>query len=487
MKLIRSLTLICLVFLTSQCGDDFLNQPPPFGINSESFFNSEEDYQSALIGAYDLLAGVGYVTTLTAEIASDNVEAGGENANDVIAWQEINLMEHTPINDQLRNIWSWNYAGINRANFIFEFQDRTPFDGIEQVLAETAFLRAFYYFQLVKWFGDIPMPIDARVQPGEASSFPRTPVAQVYDQIEADLTFAAANLPDVQGQLGRATSGAALALLGKVHVYQEEFAEAVDVLLQVINSGQYDLFNDYSTLFLLENENSIESVFEIQYSSDQGAGFDCLQCSEGNVMVGFNGIRGYSGPIYSSGFSFNVPRQELVDAFEPGDLRFEPTVLDILQFQEDNPGVEFIEGFDHTNFYQNKYLPRQGETVFGDQNLTNPTNIRWLRFSEVLLLAAEALNRGGIDDAQALNFVNQVRARAGLSALNVSGQALTDAIFQERRIELAGEGQRFFDLVRIGQAAQEIDGFTPGTNELFPIPLIEIQLGGNVWEQNPGY
>lgn len=491
MKRLKTVLLIlpALLFAMS-CEDEFLDAPPEFEINSENFFNSEEDYDRALVATYDLLAAVGYLTTITGEIASDNSEAGGESAIDVIGWQEINLMDHTPDNEQLRSIWNWNYAGINRANYIFEFRDKTDFDGRIRVLAETSFLRAFYYFQLVKWFGDVPMPIDQRVLFGESSSYPRVPIAEVYAQIETDLTFAVENLPEVQPQLGRATRGAALALLGKVHLYQGEFTEAAENLQAVINSGQYALFDDYSTLFLNDNENSIESVFEIQYTSVQGAGFDCLQCSEGNVMVGFNGIRGYDGPIYQGGFSFNVPVQELVDVFEDGDLRFRPTILDIDQFISEQPNpseITFVEGFDHTGYFQNKYLPRLGESEMQDVNLTNRTNIRHIRFSDVLLMAAEALNRGQINDGQALDYLNRVRDRAGLGELNVSGNALTNAIYQERRVELAGEGHRFFDLVRTGRAADEIEGFVTGKHEVFPIPLIEIELAGSVWPQNDNY
>lgn len=489
MKYIHKIFLICTLLIYSGCESDFLEQPPAFQIASESFFNSEEDFQRGLVAAYDLLAAVGFTTTMTAEIASDNAKAGGESATNRLGWQEINLMTHTPVNEDLRNIWNWNYAGINRANYIFEFQDRFDFEGKQQVLAEASFLRAFYYFELVKWFGAVPMPIDRRVQAGEASSFPRVPVAEVYAQIEADLTFAAENLPVVQTQLGRATQGAAYALLGKAHLYQEEFDQAATALQNVINSGQYTLFDDYSTLFLSQNENNIESVFEIQYTNLQGADFGCFQCSEGNIMVGFNGIRGYDGPIYRSGFSFNVPVQKVVDAFEDGDLRLRPTILDIEQFISEQPDpstISYVEGFDHTGFFQNKYLPRQGE-AFQDPNLTNLTNIRNIRYSDVLLMAAEALNRGGGNEAEARNYLNEVRSRAGLAPLNVSGSALTEAIYQERHVEFVGEGHRFFDLVRTGRAAQEIEGFTTGKHEVFPIPSIEIELAGSVWEQNPSY
>jgi hypothetical protein len=251
------------------------------------------------------------------------------------------------------------------------------------------------------------------------------------------------------------------------------------------------LIDDYATLFENDNENNIESVFEIQYTDQQGAGFGCLQCSEGNVAVGFNGPRSFSGPLFESGFSFNVPTQETYDLFEDGDLRKDIAILNIEKFAEENQdfnngaGVSWVEGFKHTGYYNRKYIPRQGDSNIPDQNLTNPNNFRAIRYADVLLMAAEALAQGGGNAGLAQQYLNQVRERAGLEPF--SGGALIEAIYEERRRELVGEGQHFFDLVRTGRAAQVIEGFTPGKHELFPIPEIEIQLAGNRWEQNPGY
>ncbi len=489
--LIRKLLSTAVLVLTFYGCDDFVDVEP-FNENSENFFNSEEDYQSALIGAYDLLQS-SYLNVMLGEIASDNTLAGGESATDVPGIQEVDNMTHTPVNSQLRDIWSWMFAGVNRSNFILEFQDKTDFPGREQVLAEATFLRAYYYFELVKWFGDVPLAVDQRLQFGDESVVERTPTAEVFAQIELDLIFAAENLPVVQSDIGRVTQGAALALLGKVYLYQDDFENAATVLEEVINSGTYDLLGDYSTIFENFNENNIESVFEIQYTDLEGAGFGCLQCSEGNVAVGFNGIRNYSGPLFESGFSFNVPTQEVFDAFEPGDIRRETAILDIEAFAVENAnfnngaGVTFVEGFEHTGFYNRKYISRQGDSNIGDANLTNPNNYRAIRFADVLLMAAEALNRGNISDTRAQIYLNRVRNRAILGNVTATGAALTDAIYQERRVELVGEGHHFFDLVRTGRAATEIDGFQSGKHELFPIPSIEIELAGNRWQQNPGY
>ena len=476
---------LAMLLLPVACSDDFVDVDS-FDEDSENFFNSEEDYQQALISAYDMLQST-YLNVMLGEIASDNTLAGGESATDVPGIQEIDDMVHTPVNEQLRSIWSWMFAGVNRANYILEFKDKTDFQGKEQVLAEATFLRAYYYFELVKWFGDVPLAVDRRLLFGDQDVVERTPANEVMDQIEADLIFAASNRSPTASETGRVTRGAAQALLGKVYVYREKFDLAAQVLEEVINSGNYDLVQDYSTLFENDNENNIESVFEVQYTDVEGAGFGCLQCSEGNVAVGFNGIRNYSGPLFESGFSFNVPTAEAYAAFEDGDLRRDIAILDIEAWAAANEGVSFVEGFEHTGYYNRKYIARQGDLNTGDANLTNPNNYRAIRYAEVLLLAAEALNRGGIDDNRAQIYLNQVRNRAGLADVNLTGSTLTEAIYQERRVELVGEGHRFFDLVRTGRAAAAIPGFQSGKHELFPIPLIEIELAGNRWEQNPGY
>ncbi|MBT8384703.1 MAG: RagB/SusD family nutrient uptake outer membrane protein [Bacteroidia bacterium] len=480
---IYSVLFSMLLLVLWSCNDDFVDVASQ-DENSEEFFNSEEDYQNALIGAYDLLQAT-YLNVMLGEIASDNTLAGGESATDVPGIQEVDDMIHFPVNAQLRDIWSWMFAGVNRANFIMEFQNKTEFTGKEQVLAQARFLRAYYYFELVKWFGDVPLSVDKRIQFGDQFTLDRTPKADVYAQIEQDLQFAAANLPSVQAQEGRITKGAAQALLGKVYLYQDKFSEAATVLDQVIG-GPYDLVTDYNSIFELEGENNIESVFEVQYTDKEGAGFGCLQCSEGNVAVGFNGIRNYTGPFFDSGFSFNVPTQEVVDEFEEGDIRKNVAILDIEAWAEET-GATYFEGFEHTGYYNRKYIARQGDLNTGDANLTNPNNYRAIRFADVLLMAAEAYNRGGIDDDKAKLYLNRVRLRAELEAIDATGSALTDAIYHERRVELVGEGHHFFDLVRTNRAAQEIDGFVTGKHEVFPIPAVEIELAGSRWSQNPGY
>lgn len=577
-------------FFVVACSDDFVRVTSN-NIDTENYFNSEEEFESALIGAYDLLQTTFY-NVLVGEIASDNTLAGGESATDGPAIQQIDDMIHTPVNVQLRDIWGWMFAGINRANFILEFQDKIDFENKPNIIAQAKFLRAYYYFELVKWFGPVPLVVDQRINFGDQFNLDRTPVADIYAQIEKDLDEAIQDLPDQQLMVGKVTKGAAQGLLGKVYLYNDKFAESADVLDQLISSNNYDLVPffadlfendtdfefstssddkendvdldsdeihiedhilitgkdvlytsetpveglssgstyyaivvDYNTIKLANSkleaesnisidltgfsegdhslyaqfENSIESVFEVQYSDLEGGSFDCFQCSEGNIAVGFNGIRKYIGtpfgPRFESGYSFNVPTQEAYDAYNDADLRKDISILNIdkwvAEWAELGVSITYGEGNEHTGFFNRKYISRRRDLNIPDPNLTNPNNYRAIRFADVLLMAAEAHNRKtNPDDTKALEYLNRVRTRAfGNTDYNTlaTGSTLTQLIWNERRLELMGEGHRFFDLVRTGQAANHIDGFQTGKHELFPIPGVEIELTGNIWEQNPGY
>jgi hypothetical protein len=381
----------------------------------------------------------------------------------------------------------WNYTGITRVNYIMENKDNIDFPEKQHILAEARFLRAYYYFELVKFFGDIPLIIDERLGIEEAQQLPRAPKADVYAQIEEDLTFAISILNPVATQKGRATKGAAQALLGKAYLYQNKYTEAATILDEIRNSGLYSLISNYGDLFSVSNENNSETVFDVQYTGLEGGGYGCLICLEGNAAPGFQGIRQYNGPVYGDGNSYNLPTQELYNAFSPIDPRRGHTILDIEAFiaaQPDPSAITYAIGAGgHTGYYNNKYIKRQGEIGLPDNDLTSPVNYRVIRYADILLMAAEAHFHLG-NNSVAQQLVNQVRVRAGVPGIPV--QSLND-IYKERRFELSGEGHRFFDLVRTGQAAQYIDGFVVGKHELFPIPQVEIDLAGGNWPQNSGY
>lgn len=485
--ILKSLTVALTLVFSTSCTDEFVDIDPVYSLDSENYFNSESDYNNALIGAYDMLHS-SYINVLMGEIASDNTLSGGEAATDTPGIQQVDEMTHTAVNANLKNLWDWMFAGVQRCNYILEFKDKTDFANKNQVIAEARFLRAYYHFELVKWFGAIPLKGDKRFSLNDEKTIPRSSVDDVYATIESDLLFAVQYLNPTAAQTGRATKGAAQALLGKAYLYQNKFAASAAILDQLIATNSYSLVANYNALFEHSGENGPESVFEIQYTDAQGADFGCLQCSEGNVAVGFNGIRNYNGPFFDGGYSFNVPTQEAYNSFEAGDNRKNVAILDIEAWATANSAT-FGTGYKHTGFYNRKYLARKGDTNIGDQNLTNPNNYRSIRYADVLLMAAEAHNRSG-NDAKAKDYLNLVRRRAFGDTnhdITATGTALTDFIWNERRVELMGEGHRFFDLVRTGKAADKITGFTPNKNEIFPIPFEEIQFSNGNWQQNTGY
>lgn len=490
-KIITAFIAISLLTTVNlSCSDDYVERDIVYDITSENYFNSEEEYNYALIAAYDLLHA-SYPNVILGEIASDNTLCGGESATDVIGWQQVDLMTHTPVNSNLRDIWNWMFSGVNRAAYILEFKDKTDFDGRAQIVAEARFLHAYYNFELVKWFGGIPLKGDARFVLGDELTIPRSSVTDCYTSIEQDLLLAIEDLSPNAPQIGRASKGAAQALLGKVYLYQGKYDLAAPMLDNVINSGSYSLAlgDNYKNLFEDIGENAPESVFEVQYTDVQGASFDCLQCVEGNVAVGFSGPRSYNGPLFTSGFSFNVPTPDAAAIFEDDDLRKDVTILDMATFGPEN-NASYSPGYNNTGFFNRKYIPRKrSEGAQGDLNLTNPNNYRAIRYADVLLMAAEAFSEIG-NSAKAQQYLNEVRRRAFDDMdhdITVTGNALTQAILQERRLELFGEGHRFFDLVRRSQAQGTIPGYVEGKNNLFPIPIEEIQFSNGLWTQNPQY
>jgi len=457
-----------------------------YNIVADDYFKSSNDYEAALVGVYDVTQWTLY-NWMIGEIASDNSLCGGESATDVIGLQKIDDMIHDAENDQLSRIWQYMYEGINRANYMVENGDKMDFPRKNELYGEVHFLRAFFYFELTKFFGDVPLFTTSRLTAGDSATLSRSPQSEVYALIEADLQAAISALPLEKSTNGRATSLTAHALLGKVYLYQDKFDEAASILEPLI--GLYSLPADPQSTFLKGGENGSESVYEIQHTKESNWwdwGY-VPQGTEGNFGVIHHGIRGYSGPLYSSGWSFNVPTQDLVDAYAAGDKRKDVAVLDIEAWAT-STGAKYTTGYEHTGYFNNKYIPRAGESQ-AQQELNYETNYRAIRYADVLLMAAEANNRASSPNvSKAQNYLNQVRARAYGNSSNASsstGTTLTQEIWDERRLELAGEGSRFFDLVRTGQAASVISGFVAGKHELFPIPQTEIDVSNLT--QNPGY
>jgi hypothetical protein len=490
----KKYTYIIGLFLVSTFGSctKFVDYNPQedYQITADNYFKTAEDYQKMAIGVYSPLQWL-WAVPVIGEIASDNSVTGGENATDQLALQQIDDYQIVANNGNLTEIWKACYEGINRANYLEENKAKLDFTGKDALYGEVYFLRAYYYFELVKMFGGVPLFTDKRLSVGDSNKFQRATKAQVYAQIEADLTAAVAALPVTNAQKGRATKYAAQALLGKVYLYQDKFTESAAMLENVI--GKFSLAANYESIFLEAGENGSESVFEVQYSnaspfydwSNPGRG-------QGNLAVQICGIRNLTGSSpYNSGWSTNLPTANLAAAFTAGDTRKKVTVLDIEAYKTANPGMNItytVAPYKNTGLYNQKYLPRVGQTS-GQVELNYLNNYRAIRYADILLMAAEANNRAAApNDAKAQLYLNQVRARAfGNNSNNVSatGTALRTAIWDERRLELGMEGHRFFDLVRTGQAASKITGWLPNKNEVFPIPQAEVDISGLT--QNPGY
>ncbi len=551
---IKFIAIALIISSLSGCSDDFVEREIAYQINSETYFNTESDYNDALIGVYEGLTG--YSTGLiSAVVASNNSVTGGSGDSDQVGLQEIDNMMHTPENDWLKRFWDFMYSGVNRANYILEFsdeEDAIDFDGKKKVIAETRFLRAFFLFELTKFFGDIPLPKDnKRFALGDEKTIPRSNKEAVYEFIEDDLIYAKDNLEyAASSQLGRATKGAAEALLGKVYLYWEKYDLAAVELQSVIDNGPYQLVDKFSKVFELDileydestgslsafsGENNSESVFEIQYTSDaNNPSTDNWSLIDSNIFAGFNGPRSYNGPAFVGGYGFSIFTEDFVQKYDENDSRKYATVLDIAQWADAINGlsdietlksnfesgianslppvlendillyeilewkiefptgtVSFAESWEGVDFYNRKYIGRSSyENLQQTQQFAQPNNYRAIRYADVLLMAAEAYAEDN-NEVLALEYLNEVRLRAfgstSFNITNVSGQALLDAIYLEREFELAGEGHHFFDLVRTERAEGTILNFEANKHLVFPIPREEIIFSEGLWNQNDNY
>jgi hypothetical protein len=498
---IKILGLLFVATILTSC-KKWLDYDPheDYKITELDYLASESDYRTMAISVYTPIQWLNQAVPV-GDIASDNSVSGGENASDVLSLQQIDDYTHTPVNSTLTELWQAAYEGINRANYLHQYKatnkagQTVNFAGKDALYGEVYFLRAYYYFHLVRFFGDVPLFVDKRLSLAESKTLQRSAKAEVYKQIELDLNSAISTLPAIQVEKGRATKYAAQALLGKVLLYQNKFDAAAAMLDNVINSNAYSLVSDFGSMFLASGENGPESVFEIQYSNTSPYyNWGGVTRGQGNLSVQQCGIRGLNGTgamPYGAGWSTNLPAPNLAAAYEAGDRRKDVTVLNIEAYKTANPSFNItyqVAPYKNTGLYNQKYLPRKGETS-GQVELNYLNNFRTIRFADVLLMAAEAFNRATTpNDVKAQGYINRVRQRAfgdNLHNITSTGTTLKQAIWDERRLELAMEGDRFFDLVRTGLAATKITGFRVGKHELFPIPQEEISISGIT--QNPGY
>jgi starch-binding outer membrane protein, SusD/RagB family len=437
----------------------------------------------------------GFAFVSVTSIISDDADKGSTPSDQAVPVGDIDNFTITSTNKFAETLWKGHYNSIGTANQALAELEKAAIEAEfrDQLVAEVRFLRGYLYFNLVRMFGGVPLVLRVASDADDANTDlafqTRAPIADVYTSITEDLQFAIDHLP-VRSQMpiGHATKGAAQAMLAKVYMYQGAWQQVSELTEAVIASGEYDLVEDYGTLFRQSGDNAIESLFEIQTGEFNNANLkiDNYTVSQG-VRVGGKG--GWN----DLGWGFNNPSASLINAYEPGDLRKDATIITI-----DNSGTHagtiLWDGFrvpskdSVQNFYYNyKAYSSSSEQFANAADKDRPKNIKILRYADVLLMNAEAALHTGVGNAT--EKVNMVRERAGLAP---KGSVTMDDVWHERHIELAMEHDRFWDIVRQGRAAEVMHAvgktnFVQGKHELLPIPSSQILLSANRLEQNPNY
>lgn len=495
----KKLLFLSLVALAAGCSKDFLSVEPKGLALETSYYKTRDEAFAGLVAVYNRLSvetGGGdntYSNKLgPLNSAADECWAGGASPTDMATWQAWNTYTLSGAVGPQAQFWKIDYEGIYRANLILQkIEGQTGIVGLttdEQArfVAEAKFLRAYFYFELVRLFKNVPL-ITSPVGADELYQVRQAAPAEVYAQIEKDLTAAIDALPNVlqADENGRVTKGAAQALLGKAILFQNNesrMGEAAAWFSKVNSAPQYALLANYRDNFDPNKKYNSEAVFEISHSGTQRAGYGSWGNFMGNVYVHMTGPRSYSGPLYEPGWSFNPVRAEFVASIK-NDPRYRATVANIDSLKAKGQ-ASYAAGYQNTGFFINKFAPLKAfKAADGDPALNYPNNVPEIRLADTYLMEAEALVRAGSDLATAQARFDAVRARVGLAPK----PATLDNIYEERRLELATEGHRWFDLVRTGRAAQALafKGFKAGTNEILPIPLNE--LNNTQLQQNPGY
>ena len=499
--------ILLAVLVLAGCSKKFLDVPPQ-GQTTEVLALTDPDAAGKLVGGvYNTLyfggfdkTTVGFLWQLTNDVASDDADKGSTPGDfNSGGMGDIDNFVHTPTNFIFNNIWNGHFNAIISANKAIDVLGKSTIDAAtkNRLLGEARFLRGFYYFNLVRFFGGVPK-ITSVPLPSEGNSAAlntRATAAEIYTVIIDDLQFAADNLPlkgDAATQTGRANKGAAQAYLAKVYLYQKNWAKVLELTNAVITSNKYALVTDYNFIFREKpvggqgGTNNSESIFEVQTGINAGENAVSPLFSNGQ------GPRGRGG-WNDLGFGFNTPTSDLSGFYEAGDTRRNGTIIFI------NPTVP-APGSTGTVLWDGYRIPSKDSvendrysykayhsTIAESPQITNnkdtkPKNIRLMRYAEVLLMYAEASAMAGSGDGA--NKLNQVRARANLAVTTLS-QA---NVWKERRTELAMEADRFFDLVRQGRAGVVLRAhgkpFVDGKHELFPIPQAQRDLSGGRLTQN---
>lgn len=485
---IYSVALALLLF--SAC-DDFLDINPQGELTQEAFPTTAADAQLAVNAVYSTLRQWHYHSGgyPILDIMSDDAHKGSNPNDQLPTVGPYDNFQHTPTQDGLDRWWSTLYEGIKRANVVIE---KVPGINMDEELqtryvAEAKFIRGLLYFDLVRAWGGVPLVTTTT----PLLKLEKVSEEEIYIQVIQDLMDAIEGLPEksdlVLTDLGRATKGAAKAFLAKVYLFQHDFVNTEKYALEVINSKEYGLEPVFEDANSENGEHGVESIFEIGAMEVEGGS------NAGNQYANTQGVRGTP----NRGWGFNRPSLDLQNSFESGDPRMDATiiflgeVLDGVEIKGDGSTPDEIKD-DQGNvteiecYNQKVWIP--GETTITQWG----HNRRLMRYADVLLMAAEALNENN-NPTDALIYLNQVRERArqGNGSIlpditETDKDALRDLIILERRHELALEGHRFWDLVRTGKAPEILGplGFVEGKHELLPVPQTEIDISQGILEQN---
>lgn len=528
MKSKKIIAVLMGFMLLMSCNKDFLELDPLTKLVERNFYQSKEDAFMALVAVYDVLQwgtprNQNVPFEVVGEIASDNCYGGGSNANDIPGIVDIDQHEMDPSYIGYESLWYKYYFGIYRANLFLDRVKDIDFKGDNALknrfIAEAKFLRANFYFDLVRLFGNVPL-ILKQLSPSEYSQTQTSPDL-VYAQIARDLQAAAYALPAMVPAVekGRVTKWAAKSLMGRVFLYYTGYYNKTEIndntgfsfsadsariyIDDVILNGGFSLLPNFEDLWKVENKNNMESVFEIQYTELSRWGDWAYRIgSEANQAVVLWGVRepDVRSP-YAPGWSFAPVNPKLYNSYDPTDPRKNTTILSIEEEFVPN-GWTYVEGFQHTGYFNKKYIPLKAhEATIGDSRLNYPNNYIVIRFADVLLMGAE-LNLV-FNLAKAQDYYSRVRKRAfgvaHVSPVLTSNQNGLELIIRERNLELALEGHRYWDLLRMGMNYAEVQidetaneypffvNFKPVTKGLFPIPQSEIDLTNNSLIQNAGY
>ena len=477
-KLLYITTILAVVLFSC---DDFLNLQPDYQINDQSFYKTVNDFEAAIVGPYANLQDIHNASFLyLAELNTDNLIVTLQSPG--ISELECDEVRLTPNNSYVGSIWNSSYNAISRCNNLLSRVESAPIpeQAKNQYKGEAHFLRAYCYFNLVRLFGPVQLVEKEFRSPNEVAStdLTRKPVSEIYTLIIKDLEKADELLQNVTtlGK-GRASSGAAKTLLGKVYLTQKEYAKAATTLKSVIDLNRYSLATSYASLFARNNEDLSESIFEVKYmtgSVGEGNSF-----AQQMVPALYGGMALFSGNQLGGGRL--SPTSNLANAYEIGDSRKYASISD---------SIPLTNGTIYTMLYGKKFVDFTASNV-ADMN----NNFTALRYADVLLMYAEVLNETS-KTSEAHAYLNLVRKRAKVP--EVSGLSKTDftlALEKERRVEFLYEGHRWFDLVRTGRAIAVLNkyfqdsGFSYSVEDyelLMPIPQRERDINPNL-DQNTGY